>query len=104
MLLILCNCPTAAVAEQISHDLLQRRLIACANLLPPVRSVYNWQEKIEQTQEIPLLLKARKQDYVQIEQAILALHPYQVPEIIALPVESALASYQTWLYEVTERD
>ncbi|WP_337842286.1 divalent-cation tolerance protein CutA [Rheinheimera sp.] len=104
MLLILCNCPTTAVAEQISHDLLQRRLIACANLLPPVRSVYNWQEKIEQTQEIPLLLKARKQDYVQIEQAILALHPYQVPEIIALPVESALASYQTWLYEVTERD
>ncbi|MFC4655491.1 MULTISPECIES: divalent-cation tolerance protein CutA [Rheinheimera] len=104
MLLILCNCPTAALAEQISHQLLQRRLIACANLLPSVRSIYSWQGKIEQAEEVPLLLKIRQQDYTEVEQAILALHPYQVPEIIALPVESALTSYQNWLYEVTQRD
>lgn len=104
MQLILCNCPTVEVATQISQRLLEQRLIACANLLPAVRSMYHWQGELETSEEIPLLLKARIDDYPAIEQAIVALHPYKVPEIVALPLSSVLACYKHWLYEETLRD
>ena len=82
--LILCNCPDLQVAERITQHLLQRKLAACVNVLPAVQSHYVWQGKLEHSTEIPLLIKARKEDFIEIEQAICKLHPYQVPEIIAI--------------------
>ena len=104
MELILCNCPDAYVAERITQHLLEQKLAACVNVLPAVQSHYVWQGKREQSTEIPLLIKARKEDFIEIEQAICALHPYQVPEIIAIAAQQVFAPYLQWVQEVTSRD
>jgi periplasmic divalent cation tolerance protein len=104
MELILCNCPDSNVAERITTLLLQRKLVACVNVLPAVQSHYIWQGKLEQSTEIPLLIKARKEDFIEIEQVICSLHPYQVPEIIAIATQQVFAPYLQWVEEVTRRD
>jgi len=104
MELILCNCPDLQVAERITKQLLERKLAACVNVLPAVQSHYVWQGVLEQSTEIPLLIKARKEDFIEIEQAICALHPYQVPEIIAIAAQQVFAPYLQWVQEVTSRD
>ena len=98
MELILCNCPDLQVAERITQHLLERKLAACVNVLPAVQSHYVWQGKLGQS------IKARKEDFIEIEQAICALHPYQVPEIIAIAAQQVLAPYLQWVQEVTSRD
>jgi len=104
MLLILCHCPSRDIARLISQQLLEQKLVACATIQPAVSSQYRWMDQIETAEETPLVLKARREDYALVEQLIKSLHPYQVPEIIAIPVTHALKSYQDWLYEVTARD
>jgi periplasmic divalent cation tolerance protein len=100
-LLILCNCPDEATATAISTQLLQQRLVACANRLPAVQSSYIWQGKLEQAVEIQLQLKAPKRNFTAIEQAISAIHPYAVPEIIAVELCQLNQAYAAWINEVT---
>ena len=71
MELILCNCPDLQVAERITQHLLQRKLAACVNVLPVVQSHYVWQGKLEHSTEIPLLIKARKEDFIEMEGTVL---------------------------------
>lgn len=102
-LLILCNCPDAQSAENITETLLSQQLVACVNQLAPVQSSYRWQGKIERSTELQLQLKAPKWNFNAIEQAITAIHPYDVPEIIALPLEQLNPAYANWIDEVTLR-
>lgn len=95
--LILCTCPSAEVAENLARHLVEKRLVACVNILPGVRSVYLWQGEIETAQEQLLLIKSAQSQYAAIESAIKTLHPYQVPEIIALPIEQGSAEYLQWI-------
>ena len=95
--LILCTCPSAEVAENLARHLVAERLAACVNILPGVRSVYLWQGEIEAAQEQLLLIKSAQSQYAAIELAIKTLHPYQVPEIIALPIEQGSAEYLQWI-------
>ncbi|MGZ2256142.1 divalent-cation tolerance protein CutA [Roseobacter sp. A03A-229] len=94
------NCPTVESADAISAALIAQRLVACANRYAPIQSSYRWQAKLEQEEEHPLLLKTRAELAQQAEDAIRALHPYEVPPIIRIPVE-ANADYKAWVHGET---
>jgi len=100
-LLILTNCPTEEIANAIALALVEAKLAACVNILPRVQAIYRWQGVVESTTEIPLLIKSTAANYPAIEAAICARHPYQVPEIIALPMAHALPAYLNWVVAET---
>jgi len=102
VLVVLTNCPDVEVADRIARTIVEQRLAACANRLAPVESVYRWQGAVERATEVPLLIKTTRERYAEIEQAIRALHPYEVPEIIAMPVSAGLASYLRWVADETQ--
>ena len=84
-------------AREISKGLIEEGLITCASIIQPVESWFVWKEKVEVVQEVQLILKAAKENYGAVEQWIVANHSYEVPEIIALPVERGLKSYVDWI-------
>ena len=96
---VLCNCPDEATAIRIAERLVREGHGACVNILAGTRSVYRWQGRIETAQEHTLLIKTTATSYSALEQAIVALHPDEVPEIIALPVTMGLRSYLEWIAE-----
>jgi periplasmic divalent cation tolerance protein len=102
LLVVLTNCPDVEVADRIARTIVEQRLAACVNRLAPVESVYRWQGAVERATEVPLLIKTTRERYAEIEQAIRALHPYEVPEIIAMPVSAGLASYLRWVADETQ--
>jgi len=101
VLLVLTNCPDAASAERIVRALVDNRLAACVNRLPPVASTYRWQGVVETVEEVPLLVKCTRSRYPAVEEAIRQLHPYQVPEIVAVPIVAGFAPYLRWVDEQT---
>ena len=96
-LLILTNLPDEASAHMLATALVTERLAACVNVLAPCRSVYRWQGKVEHAQEVPLLIKTTAERYKALEAAIRARHPYELPEIIAVPIAHGLPEYLTWV-------
>jgi periplasmic divalent cation tolerance protein len=102
-LIVLVNCPDDEVAERIARTLVESGLAACVNRLAPVQSIYRWQGAIERATETPLLVKTTRERYPEAEQAIRALHPHEVPEIIALTVEAGFAPYLRWIAGETRR-
>ena len=83
-LVVLTNCPDDEVADRIARTLVESGLAACVNRLAPASSIYRWQGAVERATETPLLIKTTRERYAEVEQAIRALHPYEVPEIVAL--------------------
>jgi periplasmic divalent cation tolerance protein len=100
-LLVLTNLPDRDAAEKLAHGLVERRLAACVNVLAGCTSIYRWKGAIENAQEVPVLIKTRSALYDELEAAINDLHPYEVPEIIAVPVVRGLAEYLAWVGEGT---
>ena len=96
-LLVLTNLPDRAAAEVLADALIEKRVAACVNILAPCRSVYRWQEKLQHDEEHPLLIKTTEERYAALEAAIRAGHPYELPEIIALPIERGLPAYLNWV-------
>ncbi|HXE37535.1 MAG TPA: divalent-cation tolerance protein CutA [Azonexus sp.] len=96
-LLVITNCPDEASANAIALAVVEARLAACVNILPRVQSIYRWQGSVESATEIPLLIKTSAANYPALEQAITKLHPYEVPEIIALPIAQGLPAYLNWV-------
>lgn len=96
-LLILTNCPDEESANVIALAVVEAQLAACVNILPRVQSVYRWQGAVESTSEIPLLIKSTAKNYPALEAAIRARHPYDIPEIIALPISQGLPAYLNWV-------
>ena len=96
-LLVLTNCPDEEAANTIALAIVEARLAACVNILPRVQSIYRWQGRIESATEIPLFIKSTAANYPALEAAIQKLHPYDIPEIIALPVERGLPAYLNWV-------
>jgi periplasmic divalent cation tolerance protein len=94
---VLTNLPDRDTALALGRALVERRLAACANVLGGCTSVYRWQGAIETADEVPVLIKTRRELYAEVEQAIRSLHPYAVPEIIALPVQAGLPEYLGWI-------
>jgi len=96
-LLVITNAPDREVALKIAHALIERKLAACVNVLAECSSVYRWRGKIETAAEVPLLIKTRAAIYADVEAAIKSLHPYELPEIIAVGVEHGSADYLNWV-------
>ena len=101
-LLVLTNLPDLASAEKLAHALVDSRAAACVNVLAACRSIYRWQGAVETAAEIPLLIKTTRAAYPRVEQTVRALHPYAVPELIALPITHGLPAYIDWLAKETE--
>jgi len=103
-LLILTNLPDEASAEALATALVTERLAACVNILAPCRSVYRWQGEIESMREVPLLIKTTTERYAGLEAAIRARHPYELPEIVAVPIAHGLPEYLQWVAAATMVD
>ncbi|MEN6495517.1 MAG: divalent-cation tolerance protein CutA [Thermoguttaceae bacterium] len=88
-------------AQQIAVTLVEERLAACVQVLGPITSTYRWQDAIETSEEWLCLIKSRQDLYPQLEEAICRIHPYEVPEILAVPVVAGSPSYLAWLQEQT---
>lgn len=102
--IVLCNCPNDDIANRIAKQLVESKLAACVNILPGIRSVYQWQGNIEFDHEVKLLIKSRSNLFLQVEQAIIQLHPYDVPEVIAIPITTGNHAYLQWLEESLTHD
>lgn len=100
-LLVLTNLPDAASARIVADHVVSARLAACVNILAPCRSVYRWQGKIEDAEEVPLLIKTTAERYPALEAAIKAHHPYELPEIVAVPLATGLPAYLAWVASET---
>jgi periplasmic divalent cation tolerance protein len=96
-ILVLTTLPDADAALGLAEYLVTSRLAACVNILAPCRSVYRWQERFENTEEVPLLIKSTTDRYPALEAAIRERHPYELPEILAVPVDRGLPAYLAWV-------
>ena len=101
MLLVLTNLPDRAAAERLAESLIEKHLAACVNILAPCRSVYRWKDAMQRDEEHPMLIKTTAERYAELEAAIRAGHPYELPEIIAVPVERGLPAYLDWVVAET---
>ncbi len=95
------NCASRAEAEHIAEEAVGARLAACANIHPPILSLYHWRGKVERAEEVPLTLKTRAALFDVLAQRIAALHSYEVPAILALPVSHVSPAYRDWLLAET---
>lgn len=95
--IIYCTCPDFETANNIAQHLVKTKIAACVNILPSVTSVYEWQGKIETASEHLLLIKTCHIHYSSIEAEIKRLHPYELPEIIAVAIEQGLPDYLNWI-------
>lgn len=95
--LVLCTCPDQDSAQTIAEHLIDQKLAACVNILPGIKSIYSWQGKRESAQELLLVIKTTKTVYDTIEKTITRLHPYELPEIIAVNIENGNAGYLNWI-------
>jgi periplasmic divalent cation tolerance protein len=101
-LLVLTNLPEEAAARALADHLVASKLAACVNILAPCTSVYRWQGGIETATEVPLLIKTTGTRYRALEAAIRERHPYELPEIVAVPIERGLPAYLAWVTSETE--
>jgi periplasmic divalent cation tolerance protein len=101
--LVLCTCPDAETARELAAALVRERHAACVNILPGITSVYAWQGAIESAEEHLLLIKTTAGNYESLEHHIKNHHPYDVPEIIAIPIERGATDYLDWLSAWTGR-
>jgi len=101
LIVILCTVPDEATAEKLAAGLLEERLAACVNAIPGVKSFYRWQGNIETDTEIQLLIKTRVERFDELAAWISANHPYDVPEIVAIPANRVSEAYLAWAVEQT---
>lgn len=103
-LLVITNCPDQPSAEALAVALVESRLAACVNILAPCHSVYRWRGVVESADEVPLLIKTSSERYAALEAEIQARHPYELPEVIALPLDQGLPAYLQWVADETRPD
>ncbi len=96
-ILVLTTLPDHETAQALARALVTGRLAACVNIGAPVESIYHWQGEIETAREVPLTIKTRALLYPRVEAAIAAAHPYELPEIVAVPITHGLAGYLRWI-------
>jgi periplasmic divalent cation tolerance protein len=99
VLLALSTFPDQESARRISNELVTKKLAACANILPGVESIYRWKEKIESGNETLVLFKLSEDRQSAFQEKLRSLHPYDVPEIIFVPISSGLPEYLRWVTE-----
>ena len=101
-LLVLCSCPGSITAKQIANELVAGNLAACVKIVPGVTSVYRWVGKVDTAEEFQLFIKTSADRYPDLESKIKALHPYELPEISAVPIVEGYGEYLNWIDNSTQ--
>jgi periplasmic divalent cation tolerance protein len=96
-IVVLCTCASRDEAEKLGRLLVERRLAACVNLVPGVKSIYHWQGVVEESEEVMLVIKSSRELFGRLKEALSHVHSYEVPELIALPVLDGAESYLAWM-------
>ena len=102
ILIVITNMPDEQSADRLAQHLVEARAAACVNRLAPCVSTYRWQGGIEAESEVPLLIKTTRDAYPRLEKLIRDEHPYELPEIVAVPVEAGLPAYLDWVNNETK--
>lgn len=102
--LVFCTCPDASTAEHLAATLVEERLAACAKLIPGLTSIYRWEGALQRDSEVLLLLKTRAEHFERLAERLRALHPYNLPEIVAVAISEGSPAYLGWLLASTEID
>ena len=102
VLFVHCTCPDADVAARIARSLVEHGLAACVSIGAPVRSIYRWQGVVEEADEIPLLIKTTAARLDEVKVHVLMLHPYELPEIVAVEAGAGLDRYLDWIGAATQ--
>ena len=100
--IVLTTLPAEGDAEKFAFQLVEERLAACVNILPPMRSVYRWKNAIEKADERQLLIKTTKAAVTSLEARLRKLHPYDTPEFVVLPIDAGSPDYLSWVSENTK--
>ncbi|MCP4254403.1 MAG: divalent-cation tolerance protein CutA [Candidatus Scalindua sp.] len=101
-IIIYITAGSASEAKKIGHTLVEEKLVACSNIISPIRSIYSWQGKICDDKEALMILKTRKKLFKQIIKRVEEIHSYDVPEIIAMPIIDGSSKYLSWINEETK--
>ena len=97
----LCTCPDAASAARIADALVGERLAACVNVLPGLQSLYRWQGRVERASEVLLLIKTTRARLEALSARLVELHPYELPEVLAVDIAGGLPAYLAWIEDAT---
>mgnify|MGYP006383139605 CR=1 FL=1 len=97
VLVVFCTCPDEASAARIAHALVEERLAACVNRVPGLRSTYRWRGAVHEDSEVLLVIKTAEDRFEALRERVVALHPYELPEIVAVPITHGLAPYLDWI-------
>jgi periplasmic divalent cation tolerance protein len=100
-LLVLCTAPDPEVGAVLARGLVDARLAACVNLIPGMRSFYRWDDEVQDDGEVQMLIKTRRARLAEVEQWLTDNHPYDVPEVLALPITAGATAYLRWLQAET---
>ena len=101
-LLVLTTCPGTITAKQIAQDLVANDVAACVNIIPGLNSYFKWSHKVESDVELLLLIKTTSKHFPAVQKRIKSLHPYELPEIIAVSIEDGLEEYLRWIEDSTK--
>ena len=101
VILVITSLPDRAGAVRLARALVDRRLAACVNVLAECTSIFRWKGAVDETAEVPVLIKTRGARYAEVERAIRELHPYELPEIVAVPVQGGHDEYLQWVTDET---
>ena len=101
ILAVLCTCPDEETARRLAGGLVEEKLAACVNVLPGIRSIYRWQGEVQDDAEVLMVIKTTRSAYDRLADWLEEHHPYDLPEVIALPVSEGLAAYLDWVAQET---
>ena len=101
-LLVQTSCPDKDTAISLARRIIEKKLAACVNVLPEVTSIYEWKGDIKQDSEILLLIKTPKSRYLDLQAVICESHPYELPEVIAVPISEGLPEFLAWIKDTTD--
>ena len=97
VLVVMCTCPDTDTAERLASGLVENRFAACVNILPEIRSIYRWENEVQQDSEALMVIKTSRSAYPGLENWLMDHHPYDVPEVLALPIEKGAGQYLDWV-------
>ena len=95
--IVLCTCPDEGTARSLAEGLMEERLAACVNIVPGIKSVYRWEGEIREDTEVMLLIKTTAEGFPRVRDYLVNAHPYELPEVIALPIEQGYQPYLDWV-------
>ena len=96
-LLVMSTCPDRATARRIATALVDGRCAACVNVVEGVTSIYGWKGRVQEDAECLLLIKTRREHFARLEKELLAMHPYELPELVAVPLAAGSSGYLKWI-------